>query len=420
MMDMIDPLSILSLVSFTIIVGSVGHALQEKTGIPDVLWLLLLGVVIGPVLGFYPHDIFMRLTPMMTCIAIAIILFDAGLNIDLYKFIHEMPKSISLALLTFMLSLLFGSLYAYHVSRLGIMGDLGALSSLEALLLSSMAAGISVVPLVGILGRLEKKGFELGEIKDVLILESVLTDPICIITSIMIVNFMVMGRKASWLQTRSLLTTVSTGFLMGFVMGLIWLFILNKIREARYDYLLTVANLFATYIIAEAFGGTGAGVISALIYGLVLGNSVSVSKMLNLEKPLNINKEKLIEFHGEIAFLIRSFFFVFLGLAVYLSPYLCLFSTGLLFTLQAVRWFSGDLVSRALKLGSLESEILKNISPKGLATAVVSFLPAIYGLPRAEIYPTIALIVILGGLLWSSLVTSIICRTPPSVRCKEE
>ena len=43
----IDPFNILALFGFTIIVGYIGTLIFAKTGISDIIWLLLLGIVMS-------------------------------------------------------------------------------------------------------------------------------------------------------------------------------------------------------------------------------------------------------------------------------------------------------------------------------------------------------------------------------------
>jgi len=47
----IDVLSLFTLFGMTIIVGYVGSLIFDKTRIPDIIWLFLFGLLVGPFLG---------------------------------------------------------------------------------------------------------------------------------------------------------------------------------------------------------------------------------------------------------------------------------------------------------------------------------------------------------------------------------
>src|SRR3989344_2677096 len=95
----VEPLSLLSLFSATLILGYAGYLIFEKTGIPDIIWLLLLGLLLGPVFHTLDQSVFISLFPFLAALALLIILFDAGLNMDFYQVVKGFPRSMHLAVL---------------------------------------------------------------------------------------------------------------------------------------------------------------------------------------------------------------------------------------------------------------------------------------------------------------------------------
>ncbi len=53
-------------------------ALFEKTRVPDVLPLIILGILIGPVLGVLSPDDFGYVGPLLSAIALILMLFEGG------------------------------------------------------------------------------------------------------------------------------------------------------------------------------------------------------------------------------------------------------------------------------------------------------------------------------------------------------
>ena len=56
--------------------GVIGEAFFKKTGIPDVAFLMMLGVVLGPLLGIIRPDAVTLVVPYFAGVALIIIMFD--------------------------------------------------------------------------------------------------------------------------------------------------------------------------------------------------------------------------------------------------------------------------------------------------------------------------------------------------------
>ena len=57
-------------------------ALFERTRVPDVLYLILIGVIVGPVLGIVSPEDFGKVGGVFTTVALVVILFEAGLELS--------------------------------------------------------------------------------------------------------------------------------------------------------------------------------------------------------------------------------------------------------------------------------------------------------------------------------------------------
>ncbi|MBI4182237.1 MAG: peptidase, partial [Candidatus Aenigmarchaeota archaeon] len=69
-----DALGFLLLLGATVVVGYVGGALYTRTRIPDAVWLLLFGLIVGPGLGLVDRAAFLALAPLLSTVALLIIL----------------------------------------------------------------------------------------------------------------------------------------------------------------------------------------------------------------------------------------------------------------------------------------------------------------------------------------------------------
>lgn len=117
---------------FTIIVTVilVSLLLASKLKIPDLVLLLLAGVVLGE----HGFNVLTRSSAITLFgeIGLIYIMFLAGLEIDLYQFSRTKRKSISFGFLTFVIPQVLGAVAVYHI--------LGGISWTSAILMASMFA----------------------------------------------------------------------------------------------------------------------------------------------------------------------------------------------------------------------------------------------------------------------------------------
>ncbi|OYT57429.1 MAG: hypothetical protein B6U68_01880 [Candidatus Aenigmarchaeota archaeon ex4484_14] len=384
-MDTVSAFGILMLFSATVVIGYVGSLIFEKTKIPDAVWLLLFGVLIGPFLGVVSRESFIAFSPLLSAIAIVIILFDAGLNMNFYQVVREFPRSILLALLGIGFSMLCVGLLA----RAFFGFDL-----LEGILLGAIVGGTSSPVVISITKGLQIK----DSVKTLLNLESVFTDPLCIIVSIVIIETIISNISGTVI-VHNIFSAFSIGAVIGIISGFVWLFVLDALKQRQFDYMLTLAVLFMLYVFAETIGGSGA--IVALFFGLVLGNAKIFSNMLKLGKELKLDY-LMKRFQSELSFFVRSFFFVFLGVIVTINHGLITYSIVIAATLVIVRFLVVQISTTGMHINPLEMNTMRIMSPRGLAAAVLAQLPIVYGLPHAEIFPDVVFIVILTTIIYTT------------------
>jgi len=102
-----DSVSIALIISALIIlIGFLANYLFNKTGLPDMLILIFLGVLFGPILGVFNPTAVKSFAPYIAALALAYILFDGGIGLNIRKVIFNSPKAVLLAVLGFVLSVL--------------------------------------------------------------------------------------------------------------------------------------------------------------------------------------------------------------------------------------------------------------------------------------------------------------------------
>ena len=160
--------------------------------------------------------------------------------------------------------------------------------------------------------------------------------------------------------------------------------------------MLTLAMLFLTYVVATNLNGNGA--LSALFFGLIIGNSRPIAKQLKFRTTISIDNN-VRDFHSQISFLIRSFFFVFTGLLFSFSSYFSvIFGLLLSVTFLGIRFVVVKLAAVKSELHEYEN-LMTIMFPRGLAAAVLASLPLTMLGSSYQIFPEIAFIVIITTIM---------------------
>ena len=194
----------------------------------------------------------------------------------------------------------------------------------------------------------------------------------------------------------ALMSNLSVSICIGALIGLIWLNLLYIARKTRFIYTFTLAAILFVYSLVEMLGGTGG--IAIFVFGLIIGNYHSIITTLKLrleKKRLSVIVRRIDGFHSEITFMLRSFFFTFLGL-IYTFAGVTELLVGLAISilLHTTRYL-------AFKIGTVRSPLKSDLPAiglivgQGVAAAAMSTLPLAYGLPNAAFYTSIALNVLL-------------------------
>ena len=68
-----------------IFVGFLGEYIFRKTNIPDFIWLMLFGAILGTFFDISKNAGFTQIAPIFTTFALIFILFEGAINIDIKK-----------------------------------------------------------------------------------------------------------------------------------------------------------------------------------------------------------------------------------------------------------------------------------------------------------------------------------------------
>ena len=378
-----------------IFLGVAGEAFFKKTGIPDVAFLMILGVIIGPVFGIIQPEAVIQVVPYFAALALIIIMFDGGLNLDIKHVIKTAHFSVTLAILGFILSVIIITLAAHYA--------LGWLW-LESILLASIVGGSSSAIVFGLVRNIKIS----EETKSMLSFESALTDILATIVAFILFEAVLIGHLDLQILQATLGKAIVVGLVLGFGVGIPWMYVSTKLGNAQHAYMLTLGILFVLFFLANSFGESGA--LTALVFGLMIGNKSHLSRILKFKLP---RIEMDDPTHNQLTFLVRSFFFVFVGLmASFGQVEYIVFGILITIVVYVGRVFLGK-ITLTKRFSKLDRAVTNSMIPRGLAAAVLATYPITLGLPNAEAYPQIIFFIILSSVIITTIGLGNSKKIPP-------
>ncbi len=379
---LLDPLVLLAALGLMLVSGFVSDFLFRRTLIPDTVFLMCLGILLGPVLEIFPLDVLGSLAPFVGSLALIVILLDQGMELSYGRVWKQAPRALLLSSTTFVFSTLLISLVARFVLDL---------PWLQSLMLGGALGGTSSVIVPPLLDKLQLE----RRAGTALFLDSVATDVLCIV---FVLTLCQLGMLSLSQLGRQFALVFLSALALGTLAGLAWLSGARKLLEFPCFYTLLLSFSLLLYVGAEWMGISGG--ISVFAFALTLGNAPKLGRLFSIPAPKL--KEDVRRFHDEVTFIIRTFFLVYLG-CMLTHEFFDLLPVSVLIFLVAwiARYFSARLSALGDPLLGKYSGLIGCLFPKGLASAVLAYLPLQYGYEQASSFPAIVLTVILLSNLLS-------------------
>ena len=345
------------LISGIIFAGFIGEMMFRRLGIPAVLLLLALGYFLGPMFHQIDVDTLKNIRYIVGPLALVILLFDGGMRLNIYDLIHGGGRGVLMAVLVTAISILVvGGIWV----ALGYDFMMGAV-------LGAIVGGTTSTMVTSIVNgmRISDKA------RQFILIDAALTDVLAVILTIALMTIIITHSASVQGTGKEILGSFSIGGLIGGLLGLVWIALSKQLKEINFFYMLTLAILLLAYIVSEYFGGSGA--IAALIFGVMLGNYREIGQMLKFKNVADASE--LFTFQNEIGFLVRVFYFVYLGALVVIGSAFSVL-VGLLI-------MAGLVVARLAStyISTLRSDLaqyrwhINVFMPRGLAAAVMGTYP---------------------------------------------
>ena len=398
-------IAIIGLLIFT------AHLFSEifsRKRIPDVLFLIIIGLLIGPIFHWISPESLGNAGSLFSGITLVTILFESGTQLRFSALKDSFKGALKLTALNFV----FSAVAIWLVGWL-----LLELDPIVSMILGCMLGGTAsavVIPIVRQMHMSEKPAI-------MLILEAAIGN----VFSIVLALALMQAVKSRHVEFGAILGDIFSSFILATVMGLFgaifWALILDKVRNIKYSILTTPAFVFIIYGINEWMGFSGA--IAALAFGIGLAN-IDIIYNAWLKKfikkvPVNLNETERSLF-SELVLLLKTFFFIYVGISIQLNQWhpitIGLGISTLLFIIRipAVRF----AISKKEGIPDKELAFMSALNPKGLTAAVLATQAIIYipSLGTAMFVRNVVFSVILFSIVINSILIPLIDREESTYR----
>src|SRR5271167_4102727 len=291
---------ILGLVGGLLMLAFLANRVFRVTRVPDVLVLMILGLLLGPVLGLVNPSHLSSITSVLGTLAIILVLFEGGLELDLRRTLRHFPGSLFLAVLA----------YGFSIALIALIVHKGLGMPLTTSLAVGAVLGCTsstvVLPVLQQLGAREP-------VKVTLMLEASWGDVLAVLTVGLLLGLKYQSGPVATGLAHSFLVQVGVALLFALAAGILWSRMLHVLSEQRFWQVLTFSIVLVLYAGMEALGANG--LIAVLGFGLVISNLPGTFPTADLSSAIvgATESQTLLAFHSELAFLVRTFFFVLIG-----------------------------------------------------------------------------------------------------------
>ena len=369
----------------------VGHFLQwvfVKTKIPDLLILILGGFLIGPSgLGIVSYEDIGQVGKVLATVTLIIIIYEGGLNLNAKSLLKSSFPALVLSLMSFILitTSTVVVLTPFVGLNTGLLIGLGIGSTSSAV----------VFPMIKPLNLKQ-------DTKTLLSLESAFTDVLAIMCFLVVLESIVSKNY----EASTLFFGFSMGPLLsiGFGVGsaLAWAFLRKLFKQVFSMSFATEAWTLLTYGMIELANLNG--LIGILAFGFTLSNLDLIPYPFRFFFNTNAITESEMSLLQEISFLLKTFFFIYLGMLLQVANAGVFLVAGVLcFLIYLTRYFSVRAVMKPKRFPYSDALISVGMGPRGLACAVLSTLPMQRGFQGGEFIQNVIFYVILISIVLTSL-----------------
>ncbi len=387
-MFLIDKMILLS--AFLILIGVMSSKLSARLGLPVLVLFLLVGILAGEGgIGGIAFDN-PAVAHALGTLALALILFDGGLQTSVQSIRLVWKPSALLATLGVLVTAAVTGVAAFYILDVPL---------LEGLLVGAIVGSTDAA---AVFSLLRNAGIYIKtRLKSTLEIESASNDPMAIFLTVGLLEVLMNDMPLGVGLLKLFIMQMGIGALAGVSIGWLAVRFINRINflaSGLYPVTIAAWGLFA-FGLAANLGGSG--FLATFLAGVFIGNSRFVFQ------------RNTLLFHDGLAWLSQITMFVVLGLLINPSALLDVWLEGLLISLVLMFVARPLVVVPVLSLFGFDKREMALVSWVGLRGSVpiiLAIFPLMFGLPNAPLIFNVVFFVVLISATTQGLTLSFVAR----------
>lgn len=393
------------IIGLVILIGFVGNLIRQRTKVPESLFLILFGLVLGPLTGLVPGEALFEFVPIVSIAAMVVILVEAGIEFDLFSITKSFGKATILTLLIAVLTTIFVAVFL--VTFYGW-------EPAHAALLGIICSGTTTITAMALLQSIDVG----NHIRRLILLETIINDFTLILGTFIIVEFIKFASFSVEDAARLVFSELSVGILMGVLFGVIWRYVLEDLNLSReLNYASTIGLCFVLYYVASFLGGNS--IIAIFSFSLFLGNYYKIYDFIRSKSEIPRESDfgsvlrSIRHVQTDFTFFVKSFFFVLLGITFNLSvldriPAFLI--GGIILLILLARFIASGVLAKMDRRIAEHSLLIAVMIPRGYVAAVLAFVPAQQGVDVPLLTDIVVLLIIVTTVI-AIIGTALYART---------
>lgn len=366
---------IILLAAILIILGILSSKLSARLGLPVLVLFLMVGMLAGE---DGPGGIVFdnaQIAHALGSLALAIILFDGGLQTPIASIKQVWkPASVLATLGVLVTAMITGAAAAYILD----------VSLLYGLLIGAIVGSTDAA---AVFSLLRNAGIHINpRLKATLEIESATNDPMAIFLTVGLLEVMVKGLEPGTGLLMLFIQQMGIGSAVGLAAGWLSVRIINRIHLTTSGLYPVMVAAFGLLSFGVAANLGGSGFLAIFIAGVVIGNSRFVFQ------------RSTFLFHDGLAWLGQIVMFVFLGLLINPLSLLDVWQEGLMIAIVLTliaRPLSVIPVLKIFGFNAREITLVSWVGLRGSVPIILAIYPLIYGLPGASLIFSVVFFVVL-------------------------
>jgi cell volume regulation protein A len=222
-----------------------------------------------------------------------------------------------------------------------------------------------------------------------------------------------LGKLQPGMMVGQIAATLTMSAVAGAAAAFLWSALLRRIRALENSMFTTPAFVFVLFGVLELLGFSG--YVGAVAFGAVLGNievfhGIAWLRRYLPSEPITLDDPERV-FLGEVVFLLKTFFFVYVGVSIQFTDYRIIYIglalTALIFLIRIPATYIGLARTTSVR----DASLVAIMSPKGLAAVVLASIPLERRLPGGETLQAITYAVVFFSIVFTSVLSFLIERT---------